>query len=152
MWEYNKAFLSTSVAMTFASWIFMPGAAIGNPIDRWAWAYRPLVVFSPDSGHKHLAEQRKLLSQVRADLIERDMTIVEIVDGEAAAVLGPKPDMDAQALIDRLRFEGDRFEVVLIGKDTSVKLRSDRPVAPEDVFALIDRMPMRRQEMMRDEN
>lgn len=39
------------------------------------------------------------------------------------------------------------FAAVLVGKDGGEKFRSDEPVRPEDLFDLIDDMPMRRREM-----
>ena len=53
---------------------------------------------------------------------------------------------------DKKRFEllmknlkGFRF--ILIGKDGGIKLSSDKPVTLEQLFALIDSMPMRRYEV-----
>ncbi len=42
---------------------------------------------------------------------------------------------------------GQRFEVVLIGRDGGEKLRSAAPVPPAELFARIDTMPMWRAEM-----
>ena len=39
------------------------------------------------------------------------------------------------------------FEILLVGKDGGVKLRSPAPVSTRDLFALIDAMPMRQREM-----
>lgn len=39
------------------------------------------------------------------------------------------------------------FAAVLVGKDGTVKLRSDEPVPAEELFDLVDAMPMRRREM-----
>jgi hypothetical protein len=41
------------------------------------------------------------------------------------------------------------FAFILIGKDGTVKLRSNQTVLSGDLFALIDSMPMRREEMGR---
>jgi len=47
----------------------------------------------------------------------------------------------------RLGVRSGPFQVYLIGKDGTVKLRSAEPVPVKDIFGLIDSMPMRRQEM-----
>ncbi len=47
---------------------------------------------------------------------------------------------------DALR-DGQGFQVLLIGKDGGIKMRSATPVAAEDILSLIDSMPMRQQEM-----
>ena len=36
---------------------------------------------------------------------------------------------------------------MLVGKDGTVKHRSGEPVEPDELYALIDEMPMRRREM-----
>jgi hypothetical protein len=41
----------------------------------------------------------------------------------------------------------DEFEVILIGKDGTVKLRSKAAVSTSALFQLIDAMPMRQEEM-----
>jgi hypothetical protein len=48
---------------------------------------------------------------------------------------------------ERLGLKTGTFQVVLIGKDGGVKLRSSEPVSMKDLFGLIDSMPMRQQEM-----
>ncbi len=46
----------------------------------------------------------------------------------------------------------DRYQALLIGLDGGVKARWDAPPSPEEVFALIDRMPMRQQELRERES
>ena len=43
----------------------------------------------------------------------------------------------------------DDFKFILVGKDGTVKLRSNQTVSGVDLFALIDSMPMRGEEMRR---
>lgn len=54
---------------------------------------------------------------------------------------------EAAAARDRFRVEPDTLAVLLVGKDGTVKHRSGEPVGPEEVFSLVDAMPMRRREM-----
>ena len=48
---------------------------------------------------------------------------------------------------ERYGVEPGRFAAVLVGKYGTVKHRSDKPVEPDGLYALIDEMPMRRREM-----
>lgn len=120
---------------------------MGNPIDAWAWNYRPLIVIAPAEEDALMAAQRKTLSAQQEALRERDVVIVELVGGRVRIVSGPDVEIDARQLKNRLGTVGDKFEVVLVGKDTGIKLRSDEPVAAADLFGLIDGMPMRQREM-----
>ena len=122
---------------------------IGNPMDSWAWKNRPLIIVAPDNADAQLAEQRKKLAGFRDDLRDRDMAVVEIIAGRANTVMGPGTGVNAPELMKSLNLKGDRFEVVLLGKDTGIKLRSERPVSTQALFSLIDSMPMRQREMKR---
>ncbi|MBB6428947.1 DUF4174 domain-containing protein [Algisphaera agarilytica] len=116
-------------------------------MDEFAWSHRPLLVFATSVEEPALLEQRELLAAHREGLNERDMVVIELV-GDDLTVDGQPRTADTHALRKRYGVPTSRaFAVLLVGKDTGVKLRSDRPVTAEGVFGLIDSMPMRRQEM-----
>ena len=54
---------------------------------------------------------------------------------------------EAAATRDRFGVAPDNLTVLLVGKDGTVKHRSSEPVDPEEIFSLVDAMPMRRREM-----
>ena len=112
------------------------GATTPQPIqvdtlERLRWQARPVVI---------LGEGAPLAAQVLA------MT----EDPQAVA------DRDIVVLVDRpgaepLREQAGRgFAVLLIGKDGGVKEIWHEPVDPEQIFALIDTMPMRQREEAED--
>ena len=90
------------------------------------WQARPVVVLGPEA---QVARQIADLQGHAEQLAEREVVI--LTDGPGA---------------DALR-DGQGFQVLLIGKDGGIKMRSARPVAAEDILSLIDSMPMRQQEM-----
>ncbi len=118
-------------------------------LDQYAWTHRPLIVYAPASDAPELLEQRSMLSTVRDDIRERDIVLIEVIGHLAQTVVGPTATMSADDLRSRHDVGADQFAVVLVGKDTGVKLRSDEPVAPHKLFALIDAMPMRQREMQK---
>ncbi|MEM9104813.1 MAG: DUF4174 domain-containing protein [Pseudomonadota bacterium] len=120
---------------------------MAGSIDLWAWQYRPLIVVAPDAEDPRLLEQRTQLSGLQDQLRDRDMAVVELVGGQARTIAGPAVEIDVARLVERLGLSVDRFEVLLVGKDTGIKLRSSEPVIATDLFGLIDGMPMRRREM-----
>ncbi|MEM6463765.1 MAG: DUF4174 domain-containing protein [Pseudomonadota bacterium] len=123
---------------------------MANQIDDWAWKYRPLIIVAPDDANEDLADQRDILSRLEPQLRDRDMVVIEVIGKRVVTVLGPDTKIGASALKEHIRTDGNGFELVLLGKDTGVKLRSDKPVRADRLFSLIDSMPMRRREMMRD--
>ncbi len=97
------------------------GSCLATPA-RAAADHRVLVIAAPSLQDKHYREQAALLLPVWAGLIERDFVI-------------------------ETRFGAPAFAVTLIGKDGGEKLRRSTPLASEELFALVDTMPMRRAEM-----
>ena len=130
-----------------AGLLFTGGAALGGPAQTWAWKYRVLVVFAPGASHDLLTEQRRLLKGLNKDLRERHMAVIEVVNGQAEPAFGPVLAVSGKDLKSYARKQDGAFEVMLFGKDTGIKLRSDKPVTANQIFSLIDQMPMRRQEM-----
>jgi hypothetical protein len=49
----------------------------------------------------------------------------------------------------RLSADGRRFQVFLVGKDGHTAISSDKPLSADYLFARVDAMPMRRDEMRR---
>lgn len=115
--------------------------------DDWAWTSRPLVVFADSPDEPKLAEQRRAVRMQCEGLAERDMVVIEIV-GDAVKVDGEPRAADVAALKKHYDIPPDAtFALRLIGKDTGIKLRRAEPVTMDEIFGLIDSMPMRRREI-----
>lgn len=110
-------------------------------LDGYAWSRRPLLVFA--RSREALATHRARWDDAAAGLEERDMVVLEIV-GDDVHVDG---DVVGSGAALRERFSPTPpLTQVLIGKDGGEKLRGSS-LGPDEVFATIDRMPMRRREM-----
>ena len=83
---------------------------------------RVLIVSAPSLADDAYRTQAALLLPAWTGLLERDFTV-------------------------ETRFDTKTFSVVLVGKDGGEKLRRTTPLAPAELFALVDAMPMRRAEM-----
>ena len=95
-----------------------------------------MVVLSDGPGDPRAAQQLHALDGAGPALGERDIRV--LTEAEAN---GP--------LRRALGVAGRGFAVVLVGKDGTVKEVWHAPVAPKAIFALIDAMPMRQEEMQR---
>ena len=75
--------------------------------------------------------------------------VVVRLAGSATPTVGGRPFSQAEAADLRVHYRvtADDFLIVLIGKDGGEKFRSDRPDVLQDMFRLIDTMPIRREEM-----
>ncbi|MGU3495206.1 DUF4174 domain-containing protein [Xanthobacteraceae bacterium A53D] len=110
------------------------GAAAAASLDDLRWKARPLVLFAPSAEDPQLRDQLARLAPALAQVNDRDMVVLTIVT----------PD---DPLRQRLRVPRDGFRMILLGKDGHVAERWSRPQDASAIFGLIDRMPMRRDEI-----
>ncbi len=120
-----------------------PGASLAGTVKAARWRQRVLLVCAPTATDAQLQKQRALLQPARAGLQERDLLVRELPWNTLS-------EADRNYL-RQLGVKTDAFRVLLIGKDGGVKRRDTEPVSPAALFATIDGMPMRRQEMKRAE-
>ena len=137
--------LTTSIALTtpaFAgatkdSWLAEPHrifAASEVDLSDVIWSARPLVIFANSPLDPTFKTQMELLAKDLEAAAERDLIIV--VDTEPAF---------SSALRNSLRPKG--FVWVLIGKDGKVKLRKPFAWDMRELGRVIDKMPMRQQQL-----
>ena len=126
--------------------VTLPGAAIamdGISLGAMRWEQRRLLIFATP-GDARLARQREINAAATGGYVERDIRVVTIAGD---AVSGASDT--AAALRHRFKVDPHAFAVILIGKDGGEKLRSAEPLPAERLFATIDAMPMRKDEMRR---
>lgn len=120
--------------------------AAAEPLSAYSWSHRPVLVFAPSVADARLVDQLAQFNGRGAGLAEREMPVVVIVD-DAVTIDGAASALNAGEIRTAYAVAGGAFEVLLIGKDTGVKLRAAAPVTPERLFDLVDAMPMRQREM-----
>ena len=127
--------------------ILVGSVTAGSAMSEYRWKNRPLVVFAPSDSSPLLAEQRRIVANNRAGLGERDMVVIWVVGDSTSADLGSRPAAKAAALRARYGVADGAFRAILVGKDGGQKLASSQPIEAGKLFATIDAMPMRRDEM-----
>jgi hypothetical protein len=103
-------------------------------LSEFLWIKRPLVVFADSPADPRYTLQMEYLTQRLEYLDERDVVVLTDTD----------PSADSQ-LRERLRPRG--FMLVLMGKDGTIYLRKPLPWDVREISRVIDKMPMRQQEM-----
>ena len=103
-------------------------------LDQYRWTNRPVLLFAPSERDEAYLLQMKILDADKSGLAERDILVLSDISA-----------LGKGKLRETLQIDG--FEIILIGKDGGVKFRSKTPISVEELFSLIDAMPMRRQEM-----
>ena len=114
-------------------------AAERDPLSRYRWTSRILVISAPSASDSSAQAQRVIAAAAGSGMGERDLVTVEAYGDDAPAT----------ALRRKLDLPGHAFRAVLIGKDGGAKLVSAEPIPASTLFSTIDAMPMRRDEMRR---
>jgi len=124
------------------------GSVADLDLDALRWKNRVLVLFSLSESDASFQSQKQGLASSAEEVLDRNLMILEIVEqGQSRAGNQLLSEKSVQAIRKRFGVQAGTFQVLLIGKDGGVKLRSSGPVSMKDLFGLIDSMPMRRQEM-----
>lgn len=121
--------------LTAAFLIPTTGLTDESALDTYLWEARPVIVFADSEKDPRFVRQMDALDGATDEMAERDVVILTDTD---PSTLSP--------LRKRLRPRG--FQILLIGKDGQIKLRRPHPISAEDLNRQIDRMPMRRREML----
>lgn len=133
---------------TLISSIFILQIAHSQINDQYLWKNRVLLLFAPQSEHPAFRQQLSILTQDLAEVTDRDLVFYKIfLEG------GSTPDHKTISKAESLAFykkyvvEKEAFTIILIGKDGTEKLRSNKVVSSEILFGCIDQMPMRQREI-----
>ncbi len=124
----------------------------GQDMEKYKWQNRILIIKTSNKEDPKYLEQIKEYNNSNVALKERKLLLFEIV-GDSYRMT------DYQKLTDESQWQSlsdldesifdelAEFEVVLIGLDGGVKLKETEVLKKEDLFSIIDSMPMRLREI-----
>ena len=125
--------------------IIPPIVAIhSSPLGKYLWKNRVIVTFSPS---KNNTKRRQFLNSIKKNLCEFNSRNIIHID-----LLFNNKNKEIEELkknFDNLSLSPSEFRLILIGKDGELKLNS-RKASLEKIFTLIDKMPMRKEEIIND--
>lgn len=111
------------------------------------WKDRLLLILTTENSKSQHHEQIKILQDNIEGLEERKLVIYSVMPEQYKKGIGAESWIESARLNDRYRQKGKEFEVILIGLDGGVKLRQSEILSIEKLFATIDAMPMRRNQI-----
>lgn len=113
----------------------------GQELSSFKWEKRLVIIV--DTIEKNASSnQIKLFTKSPEELKERDILLFYYDGKNLLDTSGKNTDLH----LPEGMFQRDS-ELILIGKDGSIKMRSPIPIDPKEVFQTIDQMPMRRSEI-----
>lgn len=111
-----------------------PATATDDPMGQYLWQKRPVIVFADNPLDPSFSRQIELLERDAERLEERDVVVIT--------------DTDPTVLSDlRRKYRPRGFQLLLVGKDGQVKLRKPFPWDVRELSRVIDKMPLRKQEI-----
>ncbi|MEM6545308.1 MAG: DUF4174 domain-containing protein [Pseudomonadota bacterium] len=116
-----------------------PSAANVESLSDLRWRYRLILIAAPEGA----ARQLKAMQENQAKLDERNVVWIVIDEHSAQSNLLVPLNLPVVAEVKALL---GKSKVILIGKDGGVKARAEE-LNLEELFQLIDSMPMRQREM-----
>ncbi len=113
----------------------------GQELSSFRWEKRLVIIVDTIQKNAY-SNQIKLFTKSPEELEERDILLFYYDGKNLLDTSGKNTDLH----LPEGMFQKDS-ELILIGKDGSIKMRSPLPIDPKEVFQTIDQMPMRRSEI-----
>jgi hypothetical protein len=122
-------------------------------LSPYLWENRILLIFAPANTDARTSQFTNYLTKRNCEVVDRDIMIGKFVLNEPGWLNGKPVEAGQSAeLRKKYNIEDNRFAVLLIGKDGGEKYRLYEVPELDEIFALIDGMPMRQAEMQESPN
>jgi hypothetical protein len=124
-------------------------------LKKHKWKNRILIVKSSDLKSKKYQEQLNEFKSSFQELIDRKIILYKITGDDFVLIDYRSSESNnsgkiSRKLNDKILNEKEDFEVILIGLDEGIKLQQTEILMKEDLFKIIDSMPMRKNEIIRN--
>lgn len=128
----------------------MDAQTVKEGLTSHRWEDRLVLVLTDDISNKTYQKQLEELYEEQEGLKDRRLVIYTILpDRYRSDQADHKEWEESSELYTTYKRSDASFEILLIGLDGSVKLRQDEFLPSNELFARIDRMPMRQAELER---
>ena len=115
---------------------------------QFKWNNRLLLLFAPNDEDPSFKSMQQSLAAGKPEVSDRDLVVFQVFEsGKSTMDSVTLDDLSVRWLQERYNIRKGRYAVILIGKDGGIKLDRAGQITLAEVFALIDSMPMRREEM-----
>ena len=120
---------------------------MGQQISDYQWKNRLVILLTDSKDSQSYQLQLKDLKTDLQGLKERKILVITLTPNYQITGIDNEIKQKAALSYKELKKEADGFEVILIGLDGYVKLQQSKLLTHQELFAQIDRMPMRRDEI-----
>lgn len=124
-----------------------PHNSKAQSLDNYHWKNRILLLVDASPDTETLKKQLAELTSDKKALKERDILIFRVTPDAIYISDGDLSQLKAEKIYEDYGLAASFKGTLLIGKDGSIKLKERFQVSPQQIFDLIDGMPMRKAEM-----
>jgi hypothetical protein len=133
--------------LLFAVPLFSALLGSAQDLSKHRWENRLILILTDDENNSAFQSQ---VAEFRKDLTglnERKIIIYQVMPGEYKIGLNGDNKIKSARLYNDYKKTDAGFEVVLLGLDGRIKLQQNELLSLEELYAVIDVMPMRRREI-----
>lgn len=131
-------FLKTIFILLMVSTSFLRAQKLSD----YTWKQRIVILSDTDSDFKNAKEALTKISAYTKEINDRDILLFLHRNGQLYCT-----DLKLTGMATAASIPNDFTGYILLGKDGGIKLKKPYPIHPEEIFTLIDGMPMRRAEL-----
>lgn len=121
-------------------------------ISKQKWKHRVLLIFTSEENAEDYKIQLSFLKNSEEGFKDRQLIIYEVLPNQYKSTLYKTKSnwkKEKQLYKKHMNFE-DKFKVVLIGLDGKIKKIKNTPLTKQQLFGIIDAMPMRQSETQKN--
>lgn len=145
---FTESFVMLALIVVSSILASQHASAMDVEIERFQWKKRLLLIFSPERADPLFNSLANEIASRRVDVEDRDLVIFEILESGVSKMNSSELEpQKAASFRERFEIPQNTFTVILLGKDGGIKLKRNDKVRLEEMFRLIDSMPMRQDEM-----
>ena len=116
-------------------------------LEQYQWQKRLLLVISDHEKNNKFVDQIKELNSDKKGLKERKLLIINVLPNQYKIGLTIGSWHSSNKLYTKYYSNSISFKVILIGLDGTIKSEKNDLMTNEELFYLIDKMPMRQREI-----
>lgn len=121
-----------------------------NPLLQYQKGKRMVVLVTKDVTSVDYLNQLKAFDDQKKEMRERDVVLFTLENGRLVNhKRGKEERVDESSIRKAYKLSKEFNGIILIGKDTRIKMSEPFGILPKRIFNSIDKMPMRQREMRR---
>jgi len=119
-----------------------------NPLLQYQKGKRLVVLITDNVSSADYSNQLKAFDEYKKEMRERDVVLFTLEEGRLVNhKRGKEYQVDESSIRKTYKLSKAFNGIILIGKDTRIKMSEPFGILPKRIFSSIDKMPMRKREM-----